>query len=211
MKIARFFAAVFAVLGIVLMLLSVVVCFASMDAKVKVLETPEGAVACAEQLVQAVDAGDFAAIEKLLYGQPSLGAAGEPEDPVAAMLWQRYREEMTCVAGSKLHLSGTDFVCNVTVTTLDVASITGSVQARAKVLLEQAVAAATDMEQLYDGSGNFHPELLDQVVEQALSQAMEADARYITTETGFKVIRWDGQWWAVPDQAMLNAIAGAAA
>lgn len=211
MKIARFFAVIFAVLGMVLMILSAVVCFASLDAKVKVLETPEEAVACAEQMVQALDAGDFAAMEKLMYGQPSLDADRTPEDPVAAVLWQRYREEMSCVASTKLYLNGSEFVRNVTVTTLDVASVTGNVQSRAKVLLEQQVEAATDMQQLYDEENNFRAELVDQVMAQALEQAMEADAKYITQEGQFKVIHRDGQWWAVPDQALLKAISGSAA
>lgn len=211
MKVARFFAAVFAAVGLVLMLGTAAVCFASLDANAKVLETPDAAIACADRLVEAIDSGDLTSAAALMYGQPDLGAAGAPTDSVSAVLWEKYREEMACVASSKLYLSGSDFMRNVTVTVLDVSSITGSVQARAKTLLEQQVAAATDMTQLYDQENQFRKELIDRVMEQALEQAIREDAKYITCETAFKVICRGGKWWAVPEQALLNALAGAAA
>ena len=210
MKIARFFAVIFALFGVVLMLGSVILCFGSLNASPKVLETPDAAIACADQLVQKIDAGDLTGASQLMYGQPDLGTEEVPTDAVSALLWETYREEMTCVTSSKLHLDGNAFVRNVTVTVLDVSSITGSVQARAKVLLEQQVAAATDMAQLYDAENNFRKELVDQVMQQALEQAMQSDSKYLTMEGSFQVIHRDGQWWAVPDQALLNALAGKA-
>lgn len=211
MKIARFFALIFAVLGVVLMLGTAVVCFASRGAGVRVIKTPDVAVQCADQLVKALDDGDLAAAAELMYGQPDLGVEEAPSDSVSALLWEKYRTDMTCASTTKLHLNGSDFVRNVTVTVLDVSSITGSVPSRAKVLLEQQIAAATDMNQLYDGQNNFRKELLDQVMQQALEQAIREDAKYVTVEASFKVINRDGKWWAVPDQALLNAISGGAA
>ena len=210
MKIARFFAVIFAIFGVVLMLVTLILCFGSLNASHKVLETPDAAIACADQLVQKIDAGDLTGAAQLMYGQPDLGTEEVPTDAVSALLWEAYREEMTCVPSSKLHLDGNAFVRTVTVTVLDVSSITGSVQARAKVLLEQQVAAATDMAQLYDAENNFRKELVDQVMQQALEQAMQSDSKYLTMEGSFQVIHRDGQWWAVPDQALLNALAGKA-
>lgn len=208
MKIARFFAVVFAVLGIVLMLGSVAVCFVSMNAGVKVIKTPDAAIACADTFVQNLDSGNLAAAAKLMYGQPDLGVERIPADAVSALLWEKYQEDMTCSASGKLHLNGSDFVRNVTIGVLDVTSITGSVQSRAKVLLEQQVAAATDMNQLYDAENNFRKELVDQVMQQALEQAIREDAKYITREASFKVISREGSWWVVPDQALMNLLSG---
>ena len=208
MKIARFFAVIFAILGIVLMLGSAVVCFVAKDANAKVLETPNEAIACADQLIEKLDSGDLAGAAALMYGQPDLGVAEAIGDSASAMLWETYLEDLSCTASSKLHLSGTDFVRNITIQVLDVTSITGSVQARARVLLEQQVAAATDMAQLYDAENNFRKELVDQVMQQALEQAIREDAKHLTCETSFKVIYRDGQWWAVPDPALLKALNG---
>jgi len=208
MKIARFFAVFFAVTGTVLMLGSGLICFAAMDSGVKVLKTPDAAIACADSFVQALDEGDLAGAASLMYGQPDLGVNGVPQDSVSSLLWEKYLQDMACSASGKLHLSGSDFVRNVTVTVLDVSGIMGSVPERAKVLLEQQVAAATDMSQLYDGENNFRKELVDQVMQQALEQAIREDGTGVTREASFKVIRRDGKWWAVPDQALLNILSG---
>lgn len=206
MKIARFFAAIFAVIGMLLMVGTAGLCFAGVNANVRVLETPKEAIACADALVRALDEGDLSAAAQLMYGQPDLGVKEEPSDPVSEQLWEKYREEMACASANKLYLKGSDFMRDVTITVLDVSSITGSVLARAKVLLEQQVAAATDMNQLYDAENNFRTELVDQVMQQALEQAIREDGRTITVAGSVKVINRDGQWWAVPDQALLNAL-----
>ena len=206
MKIARFFAAIFAVIGMLLMVGTAGLCFAGVNANVRVLETPKEAIACADALVRALDEGDLSAAAQLMYGQPDLGVKEEPSDPVSEQLWEKYREEMACASANKLYLKGSDFMRDVTITVLDVSSITGSVPARAKVLLEQQVAAATDMNQLYDAENNFRTELVDQVMQQALEQAIREDGRTVTVTGSVKVINRDGQWWAVPDQALLNAL-----
>ena len=206
MKIARFFAAIFAVIGMLLMVGTAGLCFAGVNANVRVLETPKEAIACADALVRALDEGDLSAAAQLMYGQPDLGVKEEPSDPVSEQLWEKYREEMACASANKLYLKGSDFMRDVTITVLDVSSITGSVPARAKVLLEQQVAAATDMNQLYDAENNFRTELVDQVMQQALEQAIREDGRTVTVTGAVKVINRDGQWWAVPDQALLNAL-----
>lgn len=208
MKIARFFAVIFAVLGIVLMLGTAILCFTSMDANVKVLETPTGAVECADQLISAIDSGDLAGAAALMYGQPDLGAEGVPTDSVSALLWDTFRKEMRCEAVGKLQLQGADFACSATVTVVDIPALTMSVQTRAKAILEQKVAQATDMAQLYDAQNNFRQELIDQVMQEALNQAMGQDLGYVTQNVTFRVVFQDGQWWAVPDQNLLSALSG---
>ena len=208
MKIARFFAVIFAVLGVVLMLGTAVFCFTSLGANVKILETPTGAVECADQLIRAIDAGDLESAAGLLYGQPELGTEGVPGDSVSALLWAAFREEMACEAAGKLRLEGSDFARSATVTVLDVQSLTLSVQTRAKALLEKKVAQATDMSELYDAQNNFRQDLIDQVMLEALNQAMAQDTGYLTYDVTFRLICQDGQWWALPDQKFLTALSG---
>jgi len=208
MKIAKFFAVIFAVLGFVLMLGTAVVCFASMDGAVKVKKTPDGAVACADALVQALDEGNLSQAAKLMYGQPDFGAEGVPSDARSAMLWEKYQQDMACESASKLYLKDADFVRDITLTVLDTASIIDAVPARAKVLLEQKVAQAQDMAELYDAENNFRADLVDRVMQQALEQAIQENAQYITCQATVKFICRDGQWWAVPDTALLNALSG---
>jgi len=206
MKIARFFALIFGVLGVVLMLGTALVCFASTDATVKLVKTPTAALECSETLAAAIDSGDLAAAGAVLYGSPDLGAGGGPSDEVSAMLWDAYLEGISCQLTSKLYLKDAAFARDLSVSTLDIASVTASVQVRAKALLEAKVAAATDMDELYDSENNFREDLIAQVLRQATEQALEQEASYITREATVKLIFQDGTWWAVPDQALLTAL-----
>lgn len=208
MKIAKFFAVIFAVLGTVLMLSAAVVCFTALDASPKVTETPDGAIACADALIQALDEGDLEKAAQLMYGQPDLGAAGAPSDTAAAQLWEKFRQDLACVSAGKLYLQGSDFLRDIQVTVLDVTGITQAVQPRAKALLEKKVAQAENMEELYDAENHFRQDLIDQVMDQALKEAMEQDARYLTYDVTVKLVFRDEKWWAVPDAQLLEALSG---
>ncbi len=208
MKIARFFAAIFAVLGVVLMLGTAVVCFASKDAAVKLTETPKAAVECSEALARALEEGDLTAAGKRIYGQPDLGAQGVPADPMSALLWDAYLKAFSCEFRGKLYLEGELFARDMTVTALDVSAVTQSVQLRAKTLLEEKVKSATDMDALYDANNNFRADLIEQVLQQAVTDAIAQDARYVTTDVTVKLICQDGQWWAIPDQTLQQALTG---
>lgn len=211
MKIARFFAVIFAVLGIVLMLGTAILCFASTDATVKLTETPSGAVACSEQLAAALDCGDLMTAGSLLYGSPSLGAEGVSADGVNAMLWSAYLDTMSCELTGKLQLQDAEFARSGTITTLNMEALTAAVQLRAKELLEKTVKEATDMTALYDAENNFRQELIDQVVRDAVQEVLAKDPETTTREFTVKLISRDGQWWAVPDQQLLAALSISAA
>lgn len=206
MKIARFFAVIFAVLGIVLMLGTAIVCFASTDATVKLRKTPEGAVQCAQQLALALDSGDLAAAGALLYGSPDLGAEGVPNDPVDALLWDTFLEGFSCNLDGKLYLKDAEFAWDGTITTVDMGALTGAIQLRAKELLEEKVKTATDMAELYDAENNFREDLIEQVLRDAVQEILAKNPETITRSFTMKLISRDGQWWAVPDQQLLSAL-----
>ena len=206
MKIAKFFAVIFAVLGIVLMLGTAIVCFASRDAKVKLSKTPEGAVLCAERLAEALDAGDLEAAGALLYGSPDLGVEGIPSDAVEAMLWDAYLGGFSCDLEGKLYLKDSEFAWDGTVTSMDMAALTEAIQLRAKELLEEKVKTATDMAELYDADNNFREDLIEQVILTAVQESLAGEPETVTRSFTLKLINRDGQWWAVPDQQLLSAL-----
>jgi len=206
MKIARVFAVLFAVLGIVLMLGTAILCFASRDAKVKLTKAPEGAVQCAEQLAQALDAGDLAAAGALLYGSPDLGAEGVPAGAVEALLWDTCVEGISCNLEGKLYLKDSEFAWDGTIATVDAAALTEAIQLRAKQLLENKVSTATDMAELYDAENNFREDLIEQVILTAVQETLAGEPATVTRSFTLKLINRDGRWWAVPDQQLLSAL-----
>lgn len=206
MKIAKGFAWIFAGLGTLLLLGSVVLCLVSLNAKPRVTEMPQGAVLCSEMLSDAVTGRDYAVLESCIYGQPKLGLAGAPEDALSAMVWELAQLNLQLNWQGDCYVKDSAFCRDASVTYMDVSSILENLPVRAHALLTQRVEAATDMEQLYDGSGEFRQELLDEVMKAALTQCCMEDVKTVTVNVTVELVCRDGQWWAVPDRQLLTAL-----
>jgi len=81
---------------------------------------------------------------------------------------------------------------------------------RVQSLLDQRIASAESLTDIYDENNNFRQELVETILEEALRQAMTQDAKTVTREVTVKLINRDGTWWTVPDQALLQALSGVA-
>lgn len=211
MKVARFFAVIFAVLGVLLMLATTVIGFVSIDSPVRILENPEGARVCSEELKAALDSGDYQAVAALLYGQPELGTQTAPDDVYSSLLWDAFREGMTLEYTGKGYLLDGELTQDGVLKVLDVEALTQSAAQRAQKLYQQTVAAAGEESDIYASDGAVRPEVVEQILQQALQQAIEQDASYVTHNVTLRLIKREGSWWVIPDQTFLKAISGPAA
>lgn len=206
MKIAKFFAWIFGLLGALLLLGSLGLCLFSLDAQPRVRELPQGAVLCSEQLSSAVTGRDYDALEGCIYGQPKLGLSGKPEEELAGMVWELAQLNLQFSWQGDCYVRDGSFYRDASVTYMDVSSILESLPTRAHALLSQRVEAAESMEELYDAAGEFRKELVDQVMKAALTQCCMEDAGTVTVSVSVELVHRDGQWWAVPDRQLLTAL-----
>jgi len=206
MKIARFFAWIFALMGTLLLVGTLGLCLFSLHAQPRVTELPRGAVLCSEDLSNAVTGRDYAALEDCIYGQPKLGLSGKPEEELAGMVWDLAQVNLQFSWQGDCYVRDGAFRRDASVTYMDVFSILENLPTRAHALLTQQVEAAESMEELYDASGEFRPELVEQVMQAALTQCCMEDARTVTVSVSVELIHRDGQWWAVPDRQLLTAL-----
>lgn len=211
MKIARFLAVIFAVLGIVLMLGSGVVCFASLGSSVKILEYPQGAAACSESLREAVCAGDYAALEQLLYGNARLGGTDSADDPAAALIWEAFRSNMTLEYTGSLYLLDSQLSQDGKLTVVDVPKLLESMEQKVQELLNQKVLAAQDSARVRAADGTYAAETVEEAIREAVSLVLQEELPHTTKHITVQLIHRDGRWWAVPDQAFFSAISGPAA
>ena len=91
---------------------------------------------------------------------------------------------------------------------LDVSGAVAAVSQRAAALLSQRMEDAEDLSEIYDENNEFREDLMDQVLREALEQALAEDAQLVTSQSVLELIYRDGRWWAVPDQTLLQAISG---
>lgn len=210
MKIAKCFAVLFAVVGTVLMLGTVGLCLGNLNTPARVADIPDEVTRCGEELMGSLAAGDYAAVQNYLYGQPNLGAGEAPSDPTAKLFWEAFTRSFTYEFDGECYVTDSGYARSVTVTTLDLSAAAADLKARARTLLEERVENATEMTELYDDSGEFQEDLIEQVLSQAAQEAA-AGEQTVTCQGTLNFYYRDGQWWAVPDQALLKAISGGVA
>lgn len=208
MKIAKFFAGIFGAIGTLLLVGSIGLCLFSLNAPTRMGETPAGAVACSDQLAQAISNQDYAAVESCIYGRPELGMEETIEDTMVFEIWNVFENNLTFSWQGECYMRDAVICRDAAVTYLEVASITENLQTRAHALLTQKVEAAADMAELYDDGGEFREDLVIQVLYEALDQACLEDARFVTQNVTVELVHRDGQWWAVPDRQLLTALSG---
>ena len=210
MKLARFFAYVFACIGTVLLIGSMGFFLLNRNAEGKILELPGEAVACSEAFAQALNAGDLEAAAERIYGAPDLGVATVPAEPETAALWDAFRDSLSFSYGGDWSIVPTGLARTGTVTAVDVGSLMEKLPERTQALMNQRIASAEDLTELYDEQNNLRAEVVTEILRQALQQAISEDARTVTREVTVKLIKWDGSWWVVPDQALLQMLSGVA-
>ena len=207
MKISKLASAVFAVVGTVLLVGSIAASFLALSSPAKAVEPTKEANDFARSVLNALDDGDFAGVAGYLYGKPSLGLDREPATTEGRELWNAYGSSIAVTADGNCYGEGTNIYQTAQVTHMDIAQTLLGLDRRAGELLKQTLDAQEDHFALLGEDGQIPQTLRDELRAQALREALE-DAKTVTTQITFQLIEEDGQWWILPDQAMLDILSG---
>ena len=210
MKIARFFAYIFACIGMVLLIGSMGFFLWNRNAPVRVRELPQQAVSVSDDFVRALNAGDLEAAARLMYGQPDLGVSGTPADRETALVWEAFRSSIVMELTGEWTVEQSALVRSGTIACLDVSSVLGRLPEQVQSLLDQKIAAAETLSEIYNEQNEFREELVDRVLAEAVQQALSQDARTVTREVTVKLVNRDGGWWVVPHPDLLQIPTGLA-
>ena len=115
---------------------------------------------------------------------------------------------LSCEFRGSCYATDTGLARDAVITALDVSTVTEAVGEYAHALLTQRVETAEDMSELYDEEDNFRQDLVDAIVLEAVDQAIRENGQTASFDVTLSLIQRDGQWWVVPDQALLQAISG---
>jgi hypothetical protein len=208
MKRSKFMASVFGVIGCCAVAAGIYLSFNFMHASPMLVRQPQAAVRQAEAMLDAVCNENMAAAGKLLYGTPSLGADRDPADQVGNLLWDAFIDSMEYELGGECYATDSGVAMDVKITALDLNSVTATLKDRSTVLLEQRVAAARDADDVYDENGDYREDFVMQVLYDAATAALAEDSRTVTKEVTMSLVYDDGQWWIMPESALMDAISG---
>lgn len=208
MKIARFFAYIFACIGSVLLLGSLGFFLLNRNASVRVRELPQEAVAVSEAFSQALNTGDLEAAARLIYGQPDLGVSEVPEDRDAALVWETFLNNIVFEYSGTCYPEQASLARKGSITTLDMTAVLGKLPERTQSLLDRKIASARELSEIYDENNDFREELVSEILQEALRECLNQDARPVTREVTIKLVKRDGRWWVVPHQNLLQILTG---
>lgn len=178
------------------------------DAKPMLLTPPDVARSKVIMLMNAVAEGDYEEASQTIYGTPSLGVDREAGDEVGVMIWDAFEGSVTYELLGDCYTTEQGLAQNLSVTCLDVTSVTANLKERSRNLLEKRVAEAEDVSEIYDENNDYREDFVMEVLHDAVRAALKEDARLMTVELTVNLSYQDGKWWVVADEALYNAISG---
>lgn len=208
MRKVRLFSAIFGILGVCFATMGVYLALRFMNVGPILLEQPDAA---REQVVSMMDAlaqGDYETVSASLYGTPDLGLDREAEDEVGQLFWEAYRQSITCELVGSFYATESGVAHNVVIRSMELDSVTENLKERSQELLEERVEAAEDLSEIYDENYEYREDFVMAVLRDAAQEALTEDAEYITWEVTLNLIYENGQWWIMPEDALLEAISG---
>ena len=199
------FSLIFAILGMGILGGSVFFCLTSLNRNAIMVATPVAAQVCSEDLMTAIQAGDYTAATGCLYGQVNLGVDRDPGDDLGALIWNAFQESITYEFIGDCYATTTGVARDLRITTLDLTSLNQNLTQRVTDLAESS------KDSIYDSEGHILEDRFHQILLTALEEALDQDASTMTHQIQLNLIYQNGQWWVVPDAALLQAISGGVA
>ena len=209
MKILRYIAGVLlAAVGIAAAAAAVYICTQFLDAKPMLLTPPDAARNEVVALMDAVAEGDYEKASQSIYGMPNLGVDREAADEVGTLIWAAFQDSIRYELRGDCHATEQGLAQNVSITCMDVTSVTVNLKERSQALLEQRVAEAENVSEIYDENNDYREDFVMAVLRDAVLDALAEDAREMTVELTVNLSYQDGKWWVIADEALLDAISG---
>ena len=187
---------------------AVYLCTRFVDAKPMLLTPPDVARSKVVMLMDAVSEGDYEEASQAIYGTPSLGVDREAADEVGVLIWEAFQGSISYELLGECYTTEQGLAQDVSISCMDVTSVTVNLKERSQTMLEQRVTEAEDVSEIYDENNEYREDFVMEVLRDAVEDALEEDARNMTMELTVNLSYQDGKWWVVADEALLDAISG---
>lgn len=199
---------VLSIMGFLSIIAGIIAVFWGLQAEPVILREPEKARQCAEEFLQAVNDGSLAEAADYLPDPSALGEVPEDADPIAGLVWDTYRTQLDAELVSGLYTTADGLCMDMELTALDVDDVVEKIGTLAVERMQERVAAASDMSELYGDDGQYRPELVDDVLQQAALETLMCDLPTVTTSITLHLTQSGEAWKVIPDRALINALSG---
>ena len=199
---------VLSIMGFLSIIAGIIAVFWGLQAEPVILREPEKARQCAEEFLQAVNDGSLAEAADYLPDPSALGEVPEDADPIAGLVWDTYRTQLDAELVSGLYTTADGLCMDMELTALDVDDVVEKIGTLAVERMQERVAAASDMSELYGDDGQYRPELVDDVLQKAALETLMCDLPTVTTGITLHLTQSGEAWKVIPDRALINALSG---
>lgn len=199
---------VLSIMGFLSIIAGIIAVFWGLQAEPVILREPEKGKQCAEEFLQAINDGNLAEAADYLPDPSALGKVPEDADPIAALIWDTYRTQLDAELVSGLYTTADGLCMDMELTALDVDDVVEKIGTLAVERMQERVAAASDMSELYGDDGQYRPELVDDVLQQAALETLMCDLPTVTTGITLHLTQSGEAWKVIPDQALIDALTG---
>ena len=196
------------IMGFLSIIAGIIAIFWGLQAEPVILREPEKAKQCAEGFLKAINDGSLAEAADYLPDPSALGEVPEDADPIAALIWDTYRTQLEAELVSGLYTTADGLCMDMELTALDVDDVVEKIGTLAMERMQERVAAASDMSELYGNDGQYRPELVDDVLQQAALETLMCDLPTVTTGITLHLTQSGEAWKVIPDRALVNALSG---
>lgn len=208
MKIRNVVSVLFALVAVCAAAAAVYLSFHSLNANPVLTSNPDEAESRVQEFMDAVCEADYEQVSRYLAGNPSLGLDRDAADEVGVLLWDAFTQSLSYSIMGECYATDNGLAQKVSLTGLDITTVTANLKERSQTLLEQRVAEAEDATDVYDENNDYREDFVMDVLCDAASEALKEDAGQITTEFTVSLVYENDQWMVVADSELLDAISG---
>lgn len=158
-------------------------------------------------MMDAVCAGDYAGAAAFMQGQPDLGMQC-PEDELGKLYWDAFVGSISYELLGECYATDTGAAQKIRITYLDLVPTGESVPQSVSTLLQQRVAEAATVEEIYDESLNYRAELVEEAALTAAKAALEENAKTLVVELAVEFVQEGDRWLIVPGEHLTQTITG---
>lgn len=206
--IKKLLSVIFIVVGIAAAVAAAGLGLSNKDSDPVLLSPPEEAKLQVVGMMDAVCAGDFVGASAFMKGQPDLGVNRDATDAVGVLIWNAFCDSITYELVGECYGTEEGLAQDLTITYLDITSVTAVLKERSQALLEQRVDEAEDLDDVYDEDLQYREDFVMGVLYDAAKAALEEDATTETKTVTVKMMYQNEKWWIIGDKDLLDAISG---
>lgn len=201
-------AFVFRTLGWLSAAICAVAIFWGLHAEPVILREPEEASACAQGFLQAVNDGSMSRAAAFLSDPAVLGKAPENADEIASLVWDTYCRSLEAKPVSALHTTADGLALDIELTAINVQDTVNRIGSQAVETMQQRVASASDMKELYDSEGQYRADLVDEVLKYAALDTLMADLPAETHKLTLNLAQTPEGWRVVAGETLMDVLSG---